>query len=1590
MSSKIDERVVAMKFNADQFAKGVADTSGALEKLQSALKIDGSNVNLSGLTSQVSSATSAFSGLQTVALGALIAIGARIVTLGQTIVTNLTNNLTSGARDGFKEYETQINAIATILGNVKSKGEDLASVNAALDVLNKYSDKTVYNFTEMVTGIKTLTNAGVGLDQGVQVVKGFANAAALAGVSAEKMAHGMEYGLNQAITKGYLGVQDFISIQDVVGEQFRNSLMETARLHGVNVDEIIARNGSFRDSLSEGWVTSQVLMDTLSKFTGELSDEQLRSMGYTEDQIVGIQEMARTAVDAATRVRTWTQLLDTFGEQVGSGWANTWRTIIGDSEQAAYVFTMISDQMGAFIQSSNEARQSQIDLWASLGGRDALVKALENAFAALNSVLNPIKEAWAEVFPPSLGNTLAEISFWIRDFTEGLILSEDAQKNLKMVATDVFTVLKFGIDVVKGIASVLFGFVGWVLELGGAFLSLLGPVLTFVRSLLPVADSADKASSGVQGFFDMLNGFRGFLVGWLPEAIRNLSEGFDNFLNGGGAQARIASFKGALSDLAGVVAMVWGVFSEGSFTENAFFQENDKFVQILFRIREGFIAVVGAFQDFGKSVAEAGGRAKNFWEGVGNVIKEVWSYIKPLADKVGEIFGDITKDLDLDTILAGVNAGVLVALGVGIAKIIKSFAGAFAEVGAIKKSFIGALDELGGALGRFGQETKADQLIKIAGALIILAGALWIISTIDPDRLISSVTAMATSFGILLGGLAILDKMEAEPSIKASVAMTLIAAAVNILASAIVKMGSLNPQQLATGLIGMGIALFSMITAMEALSYMGDDIWKGAAALVVMAVALNMMVIPIAALGALPIEVLVQGLLAVGIVLAGLVVAAQMMAEMGPDMALAALGLIAMALALNMLVIPITALGLLPFPVLLQGLLVLGILLAGLVIVAQLLAPLGPQMALASLGLVAMAVAINLLVAPIALLGAMDIGTLIQGLIALVAVMAILVIAAMAMTGAVAGTVGMIAMAAAILILSLALLVLSGIGIGGLIVAILGLVVVLIALGLSTLILTPTIPMMFAMAGAFAVLAIGAVLLAAALLIAAIAVAMMGPALISLTAGLEVFAAAGGTIVSAVGPMMALGAGLLVFGAGALVAGVGALILGVGLVVLAAGLALIAAVGILGAVALGKVIEKITGLMVHIPGMLAMGAAFLVLGAGVLVLGAGLLVLGAGALMVGVALMILVPLGALVTVSINMIIKAIEKLAPMSGQVDQIGAGLKKMGSGVEVLAESGRAAAAGLGAMSAQFNVLSAGAMMASVAIRTMAASFPPSIAMIIAAVARVPLAFQMLTAAVVVNMAMTNAALVAGGNQANVSAARLGLVLGLTLANSIRSSYGSVYSSSVELGGQMTAGMNRGLQNGSVSVAAMARSVARTALNSAKRELGVASPSKEFTWLGEMNDAGLVKGMKNGLGAVDTAGTRVGNVAIKAVQRSLSELKNSVAIDPNMVPTIRPVLDLSNVRDGVKQMDGMLTSPRTLQVNDSYAMASALATQQRANAESASDSSGSGDEPGTGDTYIQNIYSPKAISNAEIYRNTKNFISTKKGTEPTNANQR
>ena len=174
------------------------------------------------------------------------------------------------------------------------------------------------------------------------------------------------------------------------GKVFQNALMETARVHGVAIDDIVKKEGGFRNSVSKGWITSEIMTETLSKFTGDLSKAQLKSMGYNEEQIKGIMKMGKTAQDAATKVKTASQLISTLQEAAGSGWSKTWQLLFGDFGEARTLFTGLSDTLGGFITRSADARNKVLSDWKELGGRTALIDGIAQAFNAVMDVLTPL------------------------------------------------------------------------------------------------------------------------------------------------------------------------------------------------------------------------------------------------------------------------------------------------------------------------------------------------------------------------------------------------------------------------------------------------------------------------------------------------------------------------------------------------------------------------------------------------------------------------------------------------------------------------------------------------------------------------------------------------------------------------------------------------------------------------------------------------------------------------------------------------------------------------------------------------------------------------------------------------------------------------------------------------------------------------------------------------------------------------------------------------------------------------------------------------------------------------------------------------
>lgn len=372
MSKTVEERIVSMEFNNSNFEKNVSQSMSTLEKLKQSLSFKGGTrglenvsaatkkVNFSSMESGINSITQHFSALEVMGVTALANITNSAVNAGKRIVRALTID---PVMDGFREYETQINAVQTILANTQSKGTTIDDVNRALDQLNVYADKTIYNFSEMTKNIGTFTAAGVDLETSVDSIKGIANLAAMSGSSSQQAATAM-YQLSQALAAGKVQLMDWNSVVNagMGGEVFQNALKRTATQMGYNVDAMIEKYGSFRESLTQGeWLTSEVLTETLKQLSGAYSEADLIAQGYTEKQAKDIMELAKTAEDSATKVKTFTQLWDTMKEAVGSGWAQTWRILIGDFEEARELLTNISDTVSSVINNISDRRNTLLE-----------------------------------------------------------------------------------------------------------------------------------------------------------------------------------------------------------------------------------------------------------------------------------------------------------------------------------------------------------------------------------------------------------------------------------------------------------------------------------------------------------------------------------------------------------------------------------------------------------------------------------------------------------------------------------------------------------------------------------------------------------------------------------------------------------------------------------------------------------------------------------------------------------------------------------------------------------------------------------------------------------------------------------------------------------------------------------------------------------------------------------------------------------------------------------------------------------------------------------------------------------------------------
>lgn len=542
---------------------------------------------------------------------------AQKIWLGPNVFGNGQNRIDALAAAGLDPSQVQslVNKMASgvevtlddLSGEVeKSSGTTVEHIEEVLDNLNLYADKTIYNFTQMTQAIGQFTTAGIDVDTSARSVKGIANLAAYVGAPASDASRSM-FQLSQALATGRVRLQDWMSLEHTAGmggKVFQDVLVETAEHMLKNKDEykeyneqmskffgdhaddyeasiqnIIDVNGSFRESLATNWLTSDVLNEALAKFSGDFDEAYWKELGYSDEEVKDIMNLGTVATDAATKVRTFTQMWDALKEAAQSGWTETWQYIIGGFTDAPKLWTAINNAITGIIDPFNNARNEALKFWYNLsgeiGGRKAWFDAIEETTIALDEngekiakvgedgkvlkdaygnivyetekvvkytgilkniwdglaeIIQPIKEALQEVFPINLGKVLVDFTLKMRSVSEQFRDSDKHAASLKAIFKTLFKVVKVGLTVFKGFAKVGKAVVKAVLNIADN-------LLVTTDAMVGTADEGDKLGvimDTISGIFDRAAGF-----------IENLSEKFT------GSERAINIVKGLWDGLVG-------------------------------------------------------------------------------------------------------------------------------------------------------------------------------------------------------------------------------------------------------------------------------------------------------------------------------------------------------------------------------------------------------------------------------------------------------------------------------------------------------------------------------------------------------------------------------------------------------------------------------------------------------------------------------------------------------------------------------------------------------------------------------------------------------------------------------------------------------------------------------------------------------------------------------------------------------------------------------------------------------------------------------------------------------------------------------
>lgn len=766
MSNKVDERITRIRFDNDQFERGVATSMQSLDRLKNKLESTESveaftgiqraadKTDLSGITKAIEGVSEKFSYLRMIAINVLSDIASQAISTGVAMVKNLsTDNIAAG----WGKYDQELQAVQTIM--VTLDDTPLEEVEKSLKKIGWFSDETSYSYEEMVGSMSKLISSGVSLEDATNAVIGLSNAAAAAGVSTKKAQQAF-YNFSQAFGAGYMQLQDWRSIEllNMATPEFKRNIIQTAVSLGklvqvgedlyatsdnLNKPDSWFSTNAMRGSLKDKWFDNEVMnkvLGTYSEFADQVYEMQQawdmdtasETMDQLEDMGIAVDNVSNKAFRAAQEAKTFAEAIDSVKDAVSTKWKDTFKMLFGNYEDAKGLWTDLANELYDLFAASGDVRNEILAQWNDplsfmvpdekvrnaykfpelQTGRDILVEGLWNIYYSIVNVVNLIKDAWREVFPQITAKKLYDLTKRFRDFTAKIRTSTENLDGFRSFLVDVFSLLKTGLSGIKK-------FLGYLKQLWpvakkvGSILKVIGSqVIQFFKDAASYLKIGEKLGDGAGKLKKIIEGFKQTILNFDENSIHLPT--FQDFLEAiDKVKTATAGFRQKISDIFSWIKEKFQQFMP---------------VKTIDGISWSVLNLENVTSDLANNIKPALDKVKlffvNTWAVISSVFSSIGNGVQSIAQWITKTFGGVKLKDILGTTILGVLTWFEFKLALTIGRIGKVIDAVSDVIWAFSK-----------VLQSKAFEIRIKAMRNFALAILAIAGALFIISRIDHQKI---------------------------------------------------------------------------------------------------------------------------------------------------------------------------------------------------------------------------------------------------------------------------------------------------------------------------------------------------------------------------------------------------------------------------------------------------------------------------------------------------------------------------------------------------------------------------------------------------------------------------------------------------------------------------------------------------------------------------------------------------------------------------------------------------------------------------------------------------------------------------------------